>query len=223
MMASSVSDLKRRESLAWTAFWKLQRMWRNPNIPISTKVRLFDTTWFTILLHGCESRVISKAMEDKINAFGILCYRIMLNIKRIDRVTNVSIYNLTKARQLKLLGHFLGLHVEELCREYALYIPKHAKRKTGRQRTLFLKYTQSVPKVHSMSTKGSEWHARPMTAVSYHGPGPLQLEKDCSRLLYSRAMVMMMMVNRKKKETIYNRLRPSLVQGRMEGLEEFLF
>ena len=55
MMASSTSDLKRRKGLAWTAFWKLQRLWRCPNIPISTKVRLLDTTCVTVLLYGCES------------------------------------------------------------------------------------------------------------------------------------------------------------------------
>ena len=92
-------------------------------------------------------------MEDKINAFGTSCYRIMLNIKRIDRVTNVYIYNLTKttplverarARQLKFLGHILRMPAEEPCREYAIYVPKHGKRKPGRQRTLFLKYTQCL-------------------------------------------------------------------------------
>ena len=92
-------------------------------------------------------------MEDKINAFGTSCYRIMLNIKRIDRVTNVSIYNLTKttplverarARQLKFLGHILRMPAEEPCREYAIYVPKHGKSKPGRQRTLFLKYTQCL-------------------------------------------------------------------------------
>ena len=31
-------------------------------------------------LYGCESCVISKAIEDKINAFGTSCYRIVLNI-----------------------------------------------------------------------------------------------------------------------------------------------
>ena len=77
----------------------------------------------------------------------------MLNIKRIDRVTNVSIYNLTKttplverarARQLKFLGHILRLPVEEPCREFALYVPKHGKRKPGWQQTLFLKYSQCL-------------------------------------------------------------------------------
>ena len=88
MMASSSGDFKRRKGLAWTAFWKLERLWRCPTIPISTKVKLFNTTCVTVLLYGCESWIMSTAMESEINAFGTSCYRIMLNIKRIDRVTN---------------------------------------------------------------------------------------------------------------------------------------
>ena len=54
------------------------------------------------------------------------------------------------------------------------------------------KAANSVPKVHPMSTRGSECHARPKTAVSY-GAGPLQVEKACCRLLRSQTMMMMMM------------------------------
>ena len=50
MMASSASDLKRRNALAWTAFWKLERLWKSPSIPISTKVKLFNTTCITVWL-----------------------------------------------------------------------------------------------------------------------------------------------------------------------------
>ncbi len=52
-------------------------------------------------------------MEDKINAFATSCYRVMLNIKRVDRISNAAIYNMTKTiplltrvrtQQLKFLG-----------------------------------------------------------------------------------------------------------------------
>ena len=151
MMGSSASDLKRRKALAWTAFWKLEHLWKSPTIPISTKVKLFDTTCVTVLLYGCESWVISKDMENKINSFGTSCYRIMLNIKRVDRVPNTTIYNLTETtplvvrariRQLKFIGHILRLPNDELAKEYALYVPSHGKRKPWRQRTLFPKYIQ---------------------------------------------------------------------------------
>ena len=96
---------------------------------------------------------LSKAMESEINAFGTSCYRIMLNIKRIDRVSNAKIYDLTqtaplvenvRTRQLRFLGHVLRMPDDDPCKEYALYIPPHGKRKPGRQRTLFLRYIQHL-------------------------------------------------------------------------------
>ena len=60
MVASGSSDLKRRKSLAWCAFWKLEQLWKSPHISIATKVKLFKTTCVTILLYGCESWVICQ-------------------------------------------------------------------------------------------------------------------------------------------------------------------
>ena len=77
----------------------------------------------------------------------------MLNIKRIDSVSNATVHDLTQAaplvenvrtRQLRILGHVLRLPDDESCKEYALYIPTHGKRKPGRQRTLFLTYIQHL-------------------------------------------------------------------------------
>ena len=153
MMGSSASDLKRQKALALTAFWKLEHIWKSPIIPISTNIKLFDTTCVTVLLYGCESWVISKDMENKINSFGTSCYRIMLNIKRVNRVPNTTIYNLTetaplvvraRTRQLKFIGYLLRLPNDEPALAYALYVPSHGKRKPGRQRTLFPKYIQCL-------------------------------------------------------------------------------
>ena len=144
MVVSGSSDLKRRKSLAWCAFWKLEQLWKSPHISISTKVKLFNTTCVTIRLYGCESWVISQDMENKINAFATSCYRVMLNIKRIDHVLNTTVYSMTNTvplihlvrhRQLKFLGHILRMSKEEPARRYALYIPTIGKRRPGRPRT----------------------------------------------------------------------------------------
>ena len=95
MVGSGSSDLKRRKSLAWCAFWKLEQLWKSPHISITTKVKLFNTTCVTILIYGCESWLISQDMENKINAFATSCYRVMLNIKRIDHVLNTTVYSMT--------------------------------------------------------------------------------------------------------------------------------
>ena len=38
IVASSLSDLQRRKSLAWCAFWKLEQLWKSPHILIATKL-----------------------------------------------------------------------------------------------------------------------------------------------------------------------------------------
>ena len=93
-MASSQSDFKRRNALAWGAFWKLGRFCRSSQQPISTKVKLFYTTCVTVLPYGCESWVLSQEMVYKINAIANSCYRIMLDIKRKDHVSNSAVYSM---------------------------------------------------------------------------------------------------------------------------------
>ncbi|XP_035665218.1 uncharacterized protein LOC118408508 [Branchiostoma floridae] len=153
MMASSKNDLTRRRALAWTAFWKLQKIWSSTSLPTSTKIKLFNVTCVPVLLYGCECWVLSSDMENKINSFATSCYRIMLNIKRLQRVSNSEIYRVTntqplickvRQRQLRFIGHALRMPLEEPLRTYALYVPSHGKRRPGRQKTNYLTYIQNL-------------------------------------------------------------------------------
>ncbi|XP_035696849.1 uncharacterized protein LOC118430246 [Branchiostoma floridae] len=90
-------------------------------------------------------------MENKINSFATSCYRIMLSIKRIDRVPNSTIYDMTKTkpliqhvrlRQLNFLGHVLRMPEDEPVSLYALYVSPHGRRRLGRQPTSYLQYVQ---------------------------------------------------------------------------------
>ena len=112
-----------------------------------------NTTCVTLLLHGCESGVISQDIENKVIAFATSCYRVMLNIKRVDHVLNTTVYSMTNTvplirlvrhRQLKFLGHILLMSKEEPARRYALYIPTIGKRRPGRPRTSYLNYVQRL-------------------------------------------------------------------------------
>ena len=93
-------------------------------------------------------------MREQINSFGKICYRILLNIRRIDRIPNATIYSLTETapliervrlRQLIFLGHVLGSFPEnEPVREFSIYVLTHWWRKPGRQRTLLTNYIQCL-------------------------------------------------------------------------------
>jgi hypothetical protein len=82
-------------------------------------------------------------MESKINAFATSCYRIMLNIKLVDRVTNAKVYQMSgtqplittvRQRQLRFLGHILRRPEDEPCRRYALFTQRMAKGDLGGRR-----------------------------------------------------------------------------------------
>ena len=153
MMASSSNDLKCQKALAWTTFWKLVHLWRSSGAPVSIKLKLFKAPCVTILLYGCESWVISKDMESRINSFAMSCYCILLGIKRLDQVSNDRVYEMTKTRplmeqvrprQLKFLGHILRKSEDEPANLYTLYLPTHGRHRLRRQSTSYLQYIQRL-------------------------------------------------------------------------------
>ena len=91
LVASSEKDIKCRKGQAWGAFWKMEKLWKSSVVDIRTKIRIFQASAISILLYG-ETWLIPKYLMDSLDSFATSCYRIMLNIKRIDHVTNVDIY-----------------------------------------------------------------------------------------------------------------------------------
>ena len=76
---------------------------------------------------------------DSLDSFVTSCYRIMLNIKRIDHVTNAEIYKRTYQLPLsdKIKRRQLTWVIEEPVRKYALYQPSEqlGSSKQGRKQT----------------------------------------------------------------------------------------
>src|SRR5438552_13769170 len=70
-----------------TAFWQNKKLMRS-NIRAQTKLRILNCYAFSVLNYGCESWTWNKAMQKKKNAFEFWCYRRMLKISYVDRVTN---------------------------------------------------------------------------------------------------------------------------------------
>ena len=147
MVVKSLSDFKRRHGLSWSVFWKLEKIWRSDSVPIHLKIEIFKTTCLSVLLYNCETWIITKVMASMINTFQTRCLRIILGIKRLDRVSNRQIYETTSSsplmstvrmRQLKFLGHILRMEKNELIKIYALYIPPHGKRPRGGQMMSFV-------------------------------------------------------------------------------------
>jgi len=152
---SSRADFDHRKSLAWVAFWQMEKMWRAKHVPIRLKTDIFSASVISVLLYGCESWIIDDVMKNKINSFAISCYRIMLGIKRLDKTTNESILqrvnrcdlvNVAYKRQLSWLGHTLRRNENEPSRTLALYepAPRHGRARPGQPPRTFLQHISSL-------------------------------------------------------------------------------
>ena len=163
LVQSSQRDLKRRKGLAWTAFWKLKQLWRSNYVHTMLKISLFKATCLPVFLYACETWVITEAMSNTINAFATSCYRIMLGIKHLDRVSNSVVYKEVnqyplildvRKRQLKFLGHILRMEDCEPACTYALYVPPHGKHRRGRQHINYLSYIQGILPIEEITPEG---------------------------------------------------------------------
>ena len=78
-----------------------------------TKVRLVKAMVFPVVMHGCESWTLKKAERQRIDAFQLWCWRILLRVPWTARRSNQSIlkdgispeYSLEGLSKLKL-QHF---------------------------------------------------------------------------------------------------------------------
>ena len=94
-------------------------------------------------------------MIEKINSFATSCYRIMLGIKRLDKVTNVAVLErveqqplsiAVQQRQLRWLGHALRRGPMEPATIFALYepAPRHGKTLAGRPPEPYREYVSKL-------------------------------------------------------------------------------
>ena len=78
-------------------------------------------------------------IKNELDSFATSCYRHMLGIKRLDKVTNKEIYNKVKQvpisqtlakRTLTWIGHMLQRPADEPIKIYSLYEPSQQMGKT---------------------------------------------------------------------------------------------
>ena len=95
---------------------RLKNIWTS-DIKLNLKLRLYKTLCLSIFFYGAESWIAhTQKHRALVNTLHTRCLRRTCNIKYTDRVSNESIYQITKekpliaqlrSRQLKWLGHRL--------------------------------------------------------------------------------------------------------------------
>ena len=84
------TELANRINQAKIAFWKKATILRS-NISITTRIIILICYVFSVISYGCETWTFSKAIDHKINAFEMWCYRRMLRISWNSHTTNIDV------------------------------------------------------------------------------------------------------------------------------------
>ena len=69
----------------------LDSIFKSRDITLPTKVRLVKAVVFPVVMYGCESWTVKKAERQRIDAFGLWCWRRLLRVPWTARRSNQSI------------------------------------------------------------------------------------------------------------------------------------
>ena len=110
-----VKEISIRIAKAMSNLIAMDKLWKSKAISLHTKLSVLNTCVFSSMLYGCETWTLTKESERKILAFERKCYRKILRIGWIQKVTNEDLYariqlkeNLLQKviqRKLRLFGH----------------------------------------------------------------------------------------------------------------------
>ena len=84
-------EINTRIGKSWSALNSLEKIW-NSRTTTETKVRIFKSTVESILLYGCETRVMTKAVMKKIDGTYTRMLRRVKNISCKDCLSNAQLY-----------------------------------------------------------------------------------------------------------------------------------
>ena len=148
----SDSEIRRRIGLTRTTMKKLAHVIKNNDLTLKTKIRLVNTLIFSVFLYGCESWTIRKKERKKIDALELWCWRKLLKISWIDKITNanvlaqiqpvISLEGKINNQKLSYFGHIMR---SKDSLEKSILVGKcEGKRKRGRQRMRWLDNLKEV-------------------------------------------------------------------------------
>jgi hypothetical protein len=107
-------DVTSRIKKANVAVAELFRIWKNKNIKMKTKLKIFNSNVNAVLLYGCETWKVTNSITQKLQSFIKRCLRRILNVRWPHVISNKMLWEKTgeklielqiKKRKWKQIGH----------------------------------------------------------------------------------------------------------------------
>lgn len=135
-------DVKNRIGKANGAFVQLYPLWRNRNISLKTKLRIFNTNVKAVLLYACETWRVDRKLTNQLQTFVNRCLRRLLNVWWPEIISNEDLWRDTGQTKIELqirrrkwswLGHTLRKDDGAIEKKALEWNPQGARRR-GRPR-----------------------------------------------------------------------------------------
>ena len=107
-------EIKRCLLLGRKVMTNIDSIVKSRDITLPTKVRLVKAMVFPVVMYGCESWTIKKAVRQRINAFKLWCWRRLLRVPWTARRSNQSILK-GISPEYSLEGLMLKLKLQYVC------------------------------------------------------------------------------------------------------------
>ena len=88
---SSNAEVHKRITKALSSFGRLQSIWKDKEVSLTTKVKLLQTLVFPIISYACKMWTFKTDVTRTLEAFEMQCYCCVLSIKWQDHITNVEV------------------------------------------------------------------------------------------------------------------------------------
>ena len=157
----SHTEVLSRSAQTMTALAKLRTIWRDKNIAMKYKIRLMHALVLSIFLYACESWTLTAELQRKIQAVEMKCFRYILNISYLDRITN--------ERVRQIIESHIGPHEDLLAtvKKRKLRWYGHTTRSSGLSKTILQGTVKGGRKRGRQRKKWadniSEWTAKPFS------------------------------------------------------------
>jgi hypothetical protein len=146
-------------------------LWRNTNVSLATKLKVYNSAIRPVLLYACDTWSVTAEDLRRLRSFEFRCWRRILGVSYLDRVSNEEIIRRVKPKWLideevtrkclTLLGHVLRLPENRIVRKCLFAAPgKDWRRPLGGVRNTWIRQVKSLLDRLNLHELYPEWTKR---------------------------------------------------------------